>query len=96
MSDDSAPPDAPLPAPTLPDLGPTQKVSEADYILVTALATVRAALDVAREILPGVEGVVSADEVRAVLRGLHRMEAKLTFKMGTTDALDLALALEQP
>jgi hypothetical protein len=71
---------------------PVREVAEQDYILVTALANVRAAQHLAVALLPGVDGVFSSDEVREVLIRLARIQAKLTFKMGTTDERDLELA----
>lgn len=72
---------------------PVHRVSEQDYALVTTLCAVRSALHFASRLYPVVDGVFSADEINDVLSRLARIEAKLTFKMGTTDERDLALAL---
>jgi hypothetical protein len=73
---------------------PLVSVPERHFCVVTALANVRAAFRVASELLPGVTGVYTDEEARRVLRGLRRIEAKLTFVMGTIDEDELALALK--
>jgi hypothetical protein len=73
---------------------PQVRVSERDFIIVHALASLRLATAAVSQAMPGVPGVVENDELREIALRLAKTTAKIEFAMGTIDEDDLKLALE--